>query len=57
MSEIYYTPSDYLNPDWNRDKYMYSDWKRFVSTPLQAIWQDFTPEQRRVLAECFEDMT
>lgn len=44
-------PPEYLSPDWTPPTKYVHDWRRYISEPLEAAWQTFTPEQRLMLAE------
>lgn len=47
----------FITPDWPGDRECEPhDWRKYVSKDVRRIWTDFTPEQRTLLGECFDEI-
>lgn len=46
---------EYISPDWGR-KTPIHDWKNYASKTLIASWDNFTDEQKKVIAETLEEI-
>lgn len=46
-------PPDWRNPEWHiKDKV--HNWRNYVSEEIENMWQTFSDEQKKALAECFD---
>lgn len=50
--ELFKEPN-YVDPDWSGAGRVH-DWRNYISDELQAIWQTFSEEQKRLIAESAE---
>lgn len=48
-------PNDWEHPKWNVESRVHN-WRNYVSSDVQRIWETFTPEQKHFLAVLFQDM-
>lgn len=48
------TPEDYLSPDWENKRKVH-DWKNYASHSLIGMWDNFTQEQKRVIAQSLQE--
>lgn len=44
----------YLNPKWDEADRVH-DWRNYISEELRAIWDTFTPEQKRAIAKSADE--
>lgn len=51
-----YIPGDEINPQWRRERRSPHDWHNYVSQDVREIWSTFNAEQKKALAECFDDI-
>ncbi|HED2415523.1 MULTISPECIES: recombinase RecA [Klebsiella/Raoultella group] len=49
------TPEDCFSPDWT-NKGKVHDWKNYANDGLIEIWDNFTQEQKRVIAKNLQDV-
>lgn len=42
-------------PDWDSRSRCH-DWKNYVTDALKAIWESFSPEQKRVVADALQQV-
>ena len=49
------TPEEYLSPEWS-DREKVHDWKNYANDGLIEIWDNFTQEQKRVIAKNLQDV-
>lgn len=51
------TPEDFESPTWQKiGKVRPHQWKNYVSEDVRRLWQSFNNEQKKALAECFEEI-
>jgi hypothetical protein len=45
---------NYLNPNWDEAGRVH-DWRNYISAELRGMWNTFTPEQKKAIAESAEE--
>ncbi len=51
-------PRDWDNPEWNKHEKVHG-WRNYVSPAIEGEWQNFTDDQKKMLAyafKCWADM-
>lgn len=46
---------EYLHPDWGNKEKVHN-WRNYASNELQGAWEGFSTDQRKVIAECLQDI-
>ncbi|HED9671310.1 TPA: recombinase RecA [Klebsiella pneumoniae] len=49
------TPEEYLSPEWS-DREKVHDWKNYANDGLIEIWDNFTQEQKRIIAKNLQEV-